>query len=585
MALFDDTANFMSGVLKNSPGTAGTSFELQTGEGGNFTATLPYDCVLFPAAPTVPTLANAELARVEAKAGDKLTIKRAQYGSTAKNVVAGYQIFAGGPTARMIKLIQERLEKAVTAVNVMALGAKGEGAASTTADTAAINAALATGEDVFFPEPPSFYSFKGTMKPVAMSRLMGQGGQQRWRSKGKATSIRQAESGVPLLEITNPAEGAMESVEVWNLQLDGTGTTGAGSHGLYINGLPGTEITTEKGYTEGLFFFDAGFVNFSGFQVKIDGLVIDVGFDHCLIRDRLGTGESQGGVSAVESGGSGKVITQLSFSHCLMAMASAGKWAYDGTASDVTFVRGTLSNGVSGANGIRQIGGLTVYGLHMEEGNIALVWAGTQGAFISPAYMAAFKEGVIIGNPASPTTFAQGAVLSGMLAGANTNFDVKILAGGSRAGTVILGSGRAGGALNVNNERATKDGVNEVTRLDIAPAEFPVAEGSGTVVKAGRTFPGTYGAETSRALNKEFECSALETTEVTVSVSVGKTTASTIEIFVAPGATPVPIFKQEVVAKTSGEQFVFTFKVKPGQKWMVRTTGNTGSMTSTYLPV
>lgn len=574
--------NFAAAKLKASITTGSTTVELETGEGALFGSTFPYMAVLFPASPAVPTASNAEIVKVVGRSTDKLTIERKQEGTTAKAFAAGSQIYAGGPTNHMIALILERLEKGMTAVNVMAFGAKGEGAASTAADTAAINAALATGEDVFFPEPPSFYNFKGTMKPVAMSRLVGQGGQQRWRSKGKATTIRQAESGVPLLEITNPAEGAMESVELWNLQLDGTGTTGAGSHGLYINGLPGTEITTEKGYTEGIFCFDSGFVNFSGYQVKLDGLIIDASFDHCLIRDRLGTGESEGGVHAVETGGVGKVLTQIKFSDCLFAMASAGKWAYDGTAGDVTFMRGTISNGVSSANGIRQIGGLGLYGMHLEEGNIAIVYAGTQGAFISPAYMAAFKEGLIIGNPASPATFAQGAVLAGMLAGANTTFDVQILAGGSRAGTVILGTGRAGGALNLKNDRALTDGVNEVTRLDIAPAEFPVAEGASTVVKAGRTAPGAYVAPKAITIGKEEEPSALEATEVTISYVPGVTTQVTIELVV--GGTVV--YKIKVTPKAATDAVPLpSIRVKAGQKYKIVTTESKGTAEAAYQPI
>src|SRR5438874_1156718 len=89
MANFDPHSLFGYSTLTNSPGTAGTSFTIQTGDGALFA--VGQNVTIWPAN-VQPTKANAEIGRITAIATDTLTITRAQEGTTAKNAQAGWQI-------------------------------------------------------------------------------------------------------------------------------------------------------------------------------------------------------------------------------------------------------------------------------------------------------------------------------------------------------------------------------------------------------------------------------------------------------------------------------------------------------------
>lgn len=85
----DALKNFAYGTLSNSPGTAGTSFVLQTGQGANF-PTGTFSCTCWPVN-QLPLSSNSEIVRGTVS-GDTLTVTRQQEGTGAINVVAGYQI-------------------------------------------------------------------------------------------------------------------------------------------------------------------------------------------------------------------------------------------------------------------------------------------------------------------------------------------------------------------------------------------------------------------------------------------------------------------------------------------------------------
>jgi hypothetical protein len=89
--MFDPHENFSYGILDNSPGTAGTSFELQSGQGADFPSSGSYNATVWPTG-VQPTRANAEIVRVTARSTDTLTVTREQEGTTAIDVAAGYQI-------------------------------------------------------------------------------------------------------------------------------------------------------------------------------------------------------------------------------------------------------------------------------------------------------------------------------------------------------------------------------------------------------------------------------------------------------------------------------------------------------------
>ena len=73
-----------------SPATSGTSLTVTATQGAYFPAA-PFDATIWPAG-VQPTNANAEIVRVTAVATDTFTITRAQYGTTAQSITAGYQI-------------------------------------------------------------------------------------------------------------------------------------------------------------------------------------------------------------------------------------------------------------------------------------------------------------------------------------------------------------------------------------------------------------------------------------------------------------------------------------------------------------
>lgn len=86
-----------------SPATSGTSLTLPTGHGSLFPVA-PFQVTVWPAA-TVPTASNAEIMRVTAKAGDTLTVTRAQEGTSARAVVTGDQISASLTAKTMTELV------------------------------------------------------------------------------------------------------------------------------------------------------------------------------------------------------------------------------------------------------------------------------------------------------------------------------------------------------------------------------------------------------------------------------------------------------------------------------------------------
>jgi len=93
---FDDHANFAYSTLTNSPGTGGTTFSVQGGDGAKF-PTAPFNCTVWPSG-VQPTSANAEIVRVTTKSTDDFTVStspsRNQEGSTNQNVASDWQIAA-----------------------------------------------------------------------------------------------------------------------------------------------------------------------------------------------------------------------------------------------------------------------------------------------------------------------------------------------------------------------------------------------------------------------------------------------------------------------------------------------------------
>ena len=88
----DSLKNFAASLVATapSPATSGTSLVVTAGQGSYFPAT-PFDATIWPAG-SQPSNTNAEIVRVTNVSTDTFTITRAQYGTTAQSITAGYQI-------------------------------------------------------------------------------------------------------------------------------------------------------------------------------------------------------------------------------------------------------------------------------------------------------------------------------------------------------------------------------------------------------------------------------------------------------------------------------------------------------------
>lgn len=107
---FDAHRNFAYSTVLTppTPATSGTALTLATGGGSLMPEPPPFNGVAWPPG-VLPLSSNAEVVRVTAITGDKLSIERAQEGSTAQPIRVDYQ-FAAAITVKTIADIQEAFE-------------------------------------------------------------------------------------------------------------------------------------------------------------------------------------------------------------------------------------------------------------------------------------------------------------------------------------------------------------------------------------------------------------------------------------------------------------------------------------------
>ena len=88
----DALRNFAASLVATapSPATSGTSLVVTAGQGSYF-PTAPFDATIWPSG-VQSSNTNAEIVRVTNVSTDTFTITRAQYGTTAQSITAGYQI-------------------------------------------------------------------------------------------------------------------------------------------------------------------------------------------------------------------------------------------------------------------------------------------------------------------------------------------------------------------------------------------------------------------------------------------------------------------------------------------------------------
>lgn len=102
MTVFDTHSTLAYSIVATGPGTSGLSLAVTPGDGAKFA--FPQNATVWPIN-TLPTKSNAEIVRITGISGDTLTIVRAQEGTTAQNITAGFQI-ANGVTSKTLTDIE-----------------------------------------------------------------------------------------------------------------------------------------------------------------------------------------------------------------------------------------------------------------------------------------------------------------------------------------------------------------------------------------------------------------------------------------------------------------------------------------------
>ena len=149
-----------------SPSTSGPSLVVQAGDGAKFPAT-PFTAAAWPSG-QIPLLSNAELLRVSGLAGDTFTFARAQEGTSAQPIVAGYQIAqvlsagfiaeleAAGVTTfntRSGVVTLSKLDVTSTGLSHSDVGADASGAAAAVAAEIPVVSTSVTGPDAWGASP------------------------------------------------------------------------------------------------------------------------------------------------------------------------------------------------------------------------------------------------------------------------------------------------------------------------------------------------------------------------------------------------------------------------------------------------
>jgi len=269
-----------------------------------------------------------------------------------------------------------------------------------------------------------------------------------------------------------------------NLEFNGI-NSGATASGLSM------DAQTNGGAIVGTKVYDCTICNFTNYQVLQNGTVFDNTFENCTFHSY---GRVTGDTYHIGPNGN---PTQQSFINCFF-IPNTTQWAFrTEVATNPRFIGGTIGPTNVAGNGISALGGLFVYGTHLEglasATGTGIFYKGSTGAFISPAELISFRIGVLIGDGTSDT--ARGWTIAGCV-GANTVYDVKISSGGPRAGT-LCETGFIGGPRIIYDERATVDKVYEVSRVD---SSFPTFAGTFTPTIKGSSSAGvgTYTIQSAR---------------------------------------------------------------------------------------
>lgn len=449
--------------------------------------------------------------------------------------------------------------------------AKGDGV---TDDTAAFESALATaaiaGGDVLVPAPRLFKITK-TLKLPENVRLLGLAGQQPIFLNERGSAALTYTGTGPCLEAANTAGKALFSVAVENITINGKNAI-AGATGIFINGTAGSG--TEGFGVIGVKITNCMIQNFTGNQVKGDGLILGLHFRECSFENStVGEATSLHLCQFNQTGGAGKIMTQLTFEECFFNNAGkAGEWCIIGNdAGDLRMIGGTVACGLAkalsatGTNGVSWKGGLFIYGTHFEgasneQANVAIRVAGVNGGFICPSCCKTWGTGVQVGDPTAAAQTTVGVTVAGSIEANAANKDIVIVKGGLRPGTVIM----TNNTPQVTDERIAEGASETSNRLLVgAPLE----------------------AMTERAANAEVLPPAVagqfKAKKVNITI-VTKAEKTKLEIKVGG----VTVTKWEGIAGLGVEELSFAVDVAAGKTWEVKVTeGAVTKVFSTYTPI
>lgn len=357
-------------------------------------------------------------------------------------------------------------------VNVLDYGADNTGGTnSATAINAAIDAvAAAGGGTVYF--PAGTYRTNSSIVIKDKVTLQGEGTPSRTDLAVSPTRILHYGNNPGVLAQTPTLSGEFC---LRNLEFDGT-NSGATASGLVM------DAHTNGGAIVGTKVYDCTICNFTNYQVLQNGTVFDNTFENCTFHDY---DHPAGDCYHIGPNGD---PTQQTFINCFFINKNT-QWAFRAERpTNPRFIGGTIGPSAIGGNGISALGGLFVYGTHLEgypgSTGTGIFYKGSTGAFISPAECISFNIGILIGDGGSDT--ARGWTIAGCV-GANTTYDIKITNGGPRAGT-LCETGAIGATRVIYDERATIDHAYEVSRVDAA---FPTFAGTFTPIIKGSSSAGT----------------------------------------------------------------------------------------------
>ena len=353
---------------------------------------------------------------------------------------------------------------------------------ATTKIQAAIDAVSSAGGGTVF---LSSGTYKTTASLVVKSKVELKGDGTPSRVNGATSSTRILHYGNNA-GILIQAPTVTTDVTIRNLELNGV-NSGAFGIGILL------DAHTNSGAIYGVRLVDVVVCNFPNYQILQNGTVFDVLCDSCTFHNY---GRAAGNLYHVGPNG---VPGQQSFTNCFFVNCTANSWAFRAeTACDPRFIGGTIGPSNIAGHGIFALGGLYIYGTHIEGlgGSTAtgVLYKGSTGAFISPSECISFATGVQIGDGTSDT--ARGWTIAGCV-GANSVKDVLITPGGPRAGTLCETS-FVGGSRIIDDQRASVDKIVEVARVD---STFGSYDTTFTPAVEGFTTPGvgTYIIQSGRA--------------------------------------------------------------------------------------